>query len=357
MSSKHLIGIVLLAVPLSVGAYLILNKDDEKAPTPPPEKKNTQAKVTVLDGNESGSMNPSNASGASEEQNKDTSKHRGGPVAIAKAGPTKGGERRAVSPPPGFRGAAKGESDLKDTRPKDQQRALAKGRKPEKRVAQKPPVNPNNLINPNANQFEMLDQLLKMHEQERKKMGQPIPANVRPGVLGGLRGIQQAMERRNREIDELLEVINGKRPIGRRGKMNRPDRIPPPVNFPPEDRFPPVEPIPDNRFPPVDPGRPQRSVGISRLGIQVIAPTPTLADQLELPKAQGLIVTQVRKDSPADKAGIKSHDILLEIDGNAISNNKRAFTTQLGKIKPNSEISVVVLRKGLHSTLKGLKLP
>jgi hypothetical protein len=95
----------------------------------------------------------------------------------------------------------------------------------------------------------------------------------------------------------------------------------------------------------------------ARLGAIVDKPSATLAEQLDLPKGQGIVVEEVMADSAAAKAGIKSHDILLEINGKDVPADARDFAKMLDDIKPNKAVDVVVLRKGKRVTVKGLSLP
>ena len=94
-----------------------------------------------------------------------------------------------------------------------------------------------------------------------------------------------------------------------------------------------------------------------RLGAMVEMPTPTLVDQLDLPKEQGIVVNDVLPDSAAAKAGLKAHDILLEMDGKAVPSKLDDFVKQLDDIKPNTPVDAVVLRKGRKETVKGISLP
>jgi hypothetical protein len=94
-----------------------------------------------------------------------------------------------------------------------------------------------------------------------------------------------------------------------------------------------------------------------RLGALVQKPGETLVEQLDLPQGQGLVVEEVRPNSAAGKAGLKSHDILLEVNGKTVPNDPTAFVKQVGEIKANTPVDVVVLRKGKKETLKGLSLP
>src|SRR5262249_44721292 len=67
------------------------------------------------------------------------------------------------------------------------------------------------------------------------------------------------------------------------------------------------------------PGRADGSQQEGRLGVQLRKPSAALADQLDLPKGQGMVVEEVGPNSPAAKAGVKANDILLELDGKAVS--------------------------------------
>jgi membrane-associated protease RseP (regulator of RpoE activity) len=95
----------------------------------------------------------------------------------------------------------------------------------------------------------------------------------------------------------------------------------------------------------------------TRLGVQAEKPSAALAEQLDLPKGQGVVVEQVVADSAAAKAGLKANDILLEMDGKPVPSESADFQKQLAGIKADTPIDVLVLRKGKRETLKGLSLP
>jgi S1-C subfamily serine protease len=94
-----------------------------------------------------------------------------------------------------------------------------------------------------------------------------------------------------------------------------------------------------------------------RLGARVEPVSPVLTEHLDLPEGEGMALLDVQKDSAASKAGIKSRDILLELDGKKVPNDLRKFMTMLGEFKEDSEVNAVVLHKGKKETIKGLKLP
>jgi hypothetical protein len=95
----------------------------------------------------------------------------------------------------------------------------------------------------------------------------------------------------------------------------------------------------------------------SRLGASLSKPGATLIDQLDLPEGQGQVVDAVRAASAAAVAGLKVHDILLELDGKPVSSEPEEFATQLAALTANKAIDAVVLRRGKRETLKDLRLP
>jgi membrane-associated protease RseP (regulator of RpoE activity) len=97
--------------------------------------------------------------------------------------------------------------------------------------------------------------------------------------------------------------------------------------------------------------------GEGRLGVMATKPSETLVEQLDLPKDRGLVIEDVVADSAAAKAGLKAHDILLELDGKPVSQDVREFKKYVDEIKADTPVDVVVLRKGKKETIKGLKLP
>lgn len=111
--------------------------------------------------------------------------------------------------------------------------------------------------------------------------------------------------------------------------------------------------VPGDPFGPLSTAKPRQP----RLGAQVRVPSQTLIDQLELPRDQGLVLEEVGPNSAAGKAGLKSHDILLELDGKPVSNKVDEFLKQLEGVQANKPVDVVVLRKGKKETVKGLNLP
>lgn len=95
----------------------------------------------------------------------------------------------------------------------------------------------------------------------------------------------------------------------------------------------------------------------TRLGVKLSEPSAALIDQLDLPRDQGLVLEEVGANSAAAKAGLKSNDILLEVNGTTVSRKKEEFDKVLAAVEADKAVEVVVMRKGKKETLKGLKLP
>lgn len=93
-----------------------------------------------------------------------------------------------------------------------------------------------------------------------------------------------------------------------------------------------------------------------RLGIRADAPGAALAEQLNLPKDQGLVITEVFENSVAKKAGIKVNDILLKINQQPVSNEPEKLIKQVADIKSDTPFDIVVLRRGKQETIQNVRL-
>jgi len=57
------------------------------------------------------------------------------------------------------------------------------------------------------------------------------------------------------------------------------------------------------------------------LGVMIQKVTPQIAESLGLPEAKGALVADVVKDGPADKAGLKQGDVIIEYDGKPVNDS------------------------------------
>ncbi len=86
------------------------------------------------------------------------------------------------------------------------------------------------------------------------------------------------------------------------------------------------------------------------LGISMNDVTPDNSSFFNLPDATGAIVSQVTPDSPASRAGVKSGDVLRELNGTKIKNGGQ-LQVAVSQTAPGTEIKLGVLRDGKPETL------
>jgi len=88
-----------------------------------------------------------------------------------------------------------------------------------------------------------------------------------------------------------------------------------------------------------------------RLGVYIQDLTRELADSFGLDKNKGILVAQVIKDSPAEKAGLKRGDVITELEGHPVGKvaefrNKIALTT------PGTSLTLTIVRGGDEQKIK-----
>jgi len=91
-------------------------------------------------------------------------------------------------------------------------------------------------------------------------------------------------------------------------------------------------------------------VSHGRLGIGIQGLDQSLAQSFGLPDSSGALVGTVEKDSPADKAGLKSGDVIRKIDGVAMVDTTDV-TSRIGNMAPGTKTEVEVWREGKPLTL------
>lgn len=80
-----------------------------------------------------------------------------------------------------------------------------------------------------------------------------------------------------------------------------------------------------------------------RLGAQAQDLTPKLAEAFNIPFRRGAVVSYVEKGSPADRAGLKSGDIVTEINGKAVR-NADSLRNSMGLLRIGQSVNMKVLR-------------
>jgi len=86
------------------------------------------------------------------------------------------------------------------------------------------------------------------------------------------------------------------------------------------------------------------------LGIMIQNLTPELAKSFDLKDNQGVLVAQVTKDSPAEKAGLKQGDVIVEFAGQPVK-KIGSFRNRVALKAPGSKQTIVVLRDGKRREL------
>ena len=87
------------------------------------------------------------------------------------------------------------------------------------------------------------------------------------------------------------------------------------------------------------------------LGITMNDVTPDNASFFNLPDATGAIISQVTPDSPAGNAGLKSGDVLRELNGKKIVNGS-ALQVAVSETAPGTPINLGILRDGKPETIR-----
>lgn len=87
------------------------------------------------------------------------------------------------------------------------------------------------------------------------------------------------------------------------------------------------------------------------LGLTIQDLTPELARSLGLPKARGVLIANALKDGPADRAGIKQGDVIVQYDGKDLMDSAD-FRNKVATAPISQNITLTVLRDG-----KRLEIP
>ncbi|MEG1696875.1 MAG: trypsin-like peptidase domain-containing protein, partial [Acinetobacter sp.] len=81
----------------------------------------------------------------------------------------------------------------------------------------------------------------------------------------------------------------------------------------------------------------------SYLGVMLQDIDRNLAEAYKLPKPEGSLINQVTPKSPAEKAGLKSGDVILKINGSSISRTSDLLNV-LNRVAPSQTIRLEILR-------------
>ena len=79
------------------------------------------------------------------------------------------------------------------------------------------------------------------------------------------------------------------------------------------------------------------------IGVEPLDITPGMAEDLKMPRAQGVVISGVYEGGPADEAGVKPGDILIGVGGEAVTDTTTMLNA-IAQLKPGSEAQLKLVR-------------
>ena len=95
--------------------------------------------------------------------------------------------------------------------------------------------------------------------------------------------------------------------------------------------------------------RDKGSVARGYIGVQIQPVTADIADSLGLKDAKGALVAETQPGTPAAKAGLKSGDVIVSVDGENID-GPRELSRKIAAYGPNHKVDVTYIRGGKDQT-------
>ncbi len=94
------------------------------------------------------------------------------------------------------------------------------------------------------------------------------------------------------------------------------------------------------------------------MGVRLAELEDNVAEALGMPDSRGVILEEVRPDSPAERAGLQEGDVILRKDGERVSSMRR-LRTQIANSSPGTEVNLEIFRDGeeMNITVELDKLP
>jgi serine protease Do len=82
-----------------------------------------------------------------------------------------------------------------------------------------------------------------------------------------------------------------------------------------------------------------------QLGISIQELSKELADSFNLESTKGILVADVLSDSPAEKAGLKTGDVILKLNGEEIA-DIGSFRNKIAMTAPGTNVELLIMRDG-----------
>ncbi len=87
------------------------------------------------------------------------------------------------------------------------------------------------------------------------------------------------------------------------------------------------------------------------LGIQIADLNASLAEELKINTSQGVIINRVNEGSAASDAGLRMHDVIVGIDGHAVTSVSE-LQELVARNRPGAEVLVNYLRGGINNQMR-----
>lgn len=86
------------------------------------------------------------------------------------------------------------------------------------------------------------------------------------------------------------------------------------------------------------------------LGVYITDLTADMAESLDLKDVKGVVISDVIKDSAAEKAGMKRYDVVVELEGAKVE-KANELHNRIAMLRPGTKVKLVVIRDGKRKTL------
>jgi serine protease Do len=86
------------------------------------------------------------------------------------------------------------------------------------------------------------------------------------------------------------------------------------------------------------------------IGIQIQPVTNEIADSLGMKNARGALVAEPQSGSPAQRAGIKAGDVIVSVNGEAVT-DARNLARRISALAPGTSVKLGIVRGGREDTL------
>lgn len=96
---------------------------------------------------------------------------------------------------------------------------------------------------------------------------------------------------------------------------------------------------------------PRRNPNAGFFGAKLQAISDDQMEELKLDSNAGIVLMEIMKDSPAEKAGLKADDVIRKIDGNDIE-GVEDFVSSMEGSKPGQEVKFTIIRAQKEQEVK-----